>query len=70
MMFFRSSAQQSRSFELMKLPLQKMAVCAMQPPVHFSLSEAVQLALPMAWHMTSQLALACPLQLPWQSAWH
>jgi hypothetical protein len=57
-MFFRSFAQQSASDALMKLPLQKIAVCALHPPVHFSVSEAVQLALPWAWQLMSQLALA------------
>jgi hypothetical protein len=57
-MFFKSFAQQSASDALTKLPLQKIAVCALHPPVHFSLSEAVQLALPWAWQLMSQLALA------------
>ena len=42
----------------------------MHPPVHFSLSEAVQLALPMAWQLMSQLRFAWPLQLPWQLESH
>jgi hypothetical protein len=30
----------------------------------------VQLALPIAWQLMSQLRLACPEQLPWQLAMH
>jgi len=51
--FFRSLTQAFASDALMKLPSQKMAVWAMHPPVHFACSDAVQLALPMAWHETS-----------------
>ncbi len=64
--FFRSSTQALASDALMKLPSQKMAVWAMHPPVHFACRDAVQLALPMAWHDTSQERFAWPLQLPWQ----
>jgi hypothetical protein len=42
----------------------------MHPPVHFALSEAVQVALPVAWQSMSQLRLALPLQLPWQLRSH
>ena len=65
-MALRSLTHASASVALMKLPSQKMQLCAMHPPVHFSLSEAVQLALPIAWQLMSQLRFACPLQLPWQ----
>jgi hypothetical protein len=58
MMFFRSFAQQSASDALTKLPLQKIAVCALHPPVHFSVRDAEQLALPWAWQVMSQLRLA------------
>ena len=37
----RSLAHASASIALMKLPSQKIAVCVMHPPVHFSLSEAL-----------------------------
>jgi hypothetical protein len=57
-MFFRSFAQQSASWALTKLPLQKMAVCALHPPVHFSVSDVVQATFPLAWQLTSQSRLA------------
>lgn len=69
-MALRSLTQASASVALMKLPSQKMELCAMHPPVHFSLSEAVQLKLPIAWQLMSQLRFACPLQLPWQLRSH
>src|SRR5579862_3297404 len=49
----RSLTHASASVALMKLPSQKIAVCAMHPPVHFSMSEAVQFTLPMAWQLMS-----------------
>ena len=38
--------------------------------MHFSLTDAVQLALPIAWQLMSQLKFAWPLQLPWQLRAH
>lgn len=69
-MFFRSLAHALRSLELMKLPSQKMAVWALHPPVQVTVRLLVQLALPMVWQAMSQLALASPVQLPWQLAMH
>jgi hypothetical protein len=42
----------------------------MHPPVHFAMSDAVQLALPFAWQSMSHIRFACPLQLPWQLKSH
>src|SRR3974390_2498177 len=66
----RSSTHLLASVALMKLPSQKMAVCAMHPPVHFAWSDAVQLALALAWQLMSHIRLAWPLQLPWQLRSH
>ena len=58
------------SVALMKLPLQKIAECPMHPAVHFAESEAVQVALPMAWQLMSHDKFALASQLPWQLTAH
>ena len=71
-MLFRSFAQQSASAALMKLPSQTMAPLALHDALQLLKTEpeVVQLTLPMAWQLMSQLALAWAVQLPWQAALH